>query len=282
MKLVVAVSGGIDSVVLLDILSKQTYELIVAHVDHGIRSDSIEDEKLVSRLAQAYGATYESIQLHLGPHTSEDTARQKRYEWLRGIQHKYCAGAIATAHHQDDVIETMIINLMRGTGWRGLCSLRQHDGLVRPLLSMSRADIIRYAIEQDLSWREDSTNEDMRYLRNFVRHRFVQRMGGDVREQWLELYRSQVALEEQISSQTREVAKTMRLADGYSRYQLIMCPTNVFHEIMAEIVGERIEQPIVQQLRHFVCTAKPAKRFLYSGHEFCVSRNKLFVTPSVI
>lgn len=268
--------------VMLDVLSKQGHEIIVAHVNHGIRTDSDEDEILVDRLAESYDATFESIRLHLGSHASEDTARQKRYEWLQLIQQKHQADAIATAHHQDDVIETIIINLLRGTGWRGLCSLREHDGLKRPLLNKSRAEIIRYAIDYDLSWREDSTNDDVRFLRNYVRYRFVQRMTAESRQHWLDLYRAQVVLAEQIRTLTHEATQHMKSRQGYSRYQLIMCPNEVFNEIMAEVVGERIEQSILLQLRHFICTAKPAKRFMYSRHIFTVSATELFVTLSVV
>jgi tRNA(Ile)-lysidine synthase len=78
---------------------------------------------LCNALQGEYGLPYESVRLHLGPTASEDIAREQRYAWLRDIQQKHGADAVATAHHQDDVIETMIINIIRGTGWRGLCSL---------------------------------------------------------------------------------------------------------------------------------------------------------------
>ncbi|HEX6258362.1 MAG TPA: tRNA lysidine(34) synthetase TilS, partial [Candidatus Saccharimonadales bacterium] len=121
---VVAVSGGVDSIVLLDMLAGQAgLELIVAHFDHGIRQDSTEDAEFVRAAAQRYSLPFELGQATLGPGASEEAARTARYSFLRSIAKKYQA-RIVTAHHADDVIETIAINVARGTGWRGLVSLR--------------------------------------------------------------------------------------------------------------------------------------------------------------
>jgi tRNA(Ile)-lysidine synthetase-like protein len=121
---VVAVSGGVDSVVLLDALSKlPNLELVVAHLDHGIREDSIEDRRFVASLAASYGLVFEYGEGRLGSGASEATAREARYNFLRGVKMKHDAKAIITAHHQDDLIETAILNMLRGTGRKGLTSL---------------------------------------------------------------------------------------------------------------------------------------------------------------
>ncbi len=106
---IVAVSGGIDSIVLLDVLVKSGAELVVAHVDHGIRADSHEDESFVHRLADKYGLPFVSTRLALGSRASEDLARRERYKWLETVRAQYSAKAIVTAHHQDDVLETIVI-----------------------------------------------------------------------------------------------------------------------------------------------------------------------------
>jgi tRNA(Ile)-lysidine synthase len=113
---IVAVSGGVDSVVLLHLLSKTDCKLVVAHFDHGIRHNSHDDAAFVKSLAASYGLAYEEEKANLGPSASEDTARKARYAFLRRVTNTYHAKAIATAHHQDDVIETSIINILRGTG----------------------------------------------------------------------------------------------------------------------------------------------------------------------
>lgn len=171
-KYVLAVSGGIDSVVLLDILSKvNDIDIVIAHLDHGIRVDSKLDQKLVKDLAKTYRFIYETKSINLGKNASEKLARDNRYEFLNSVLKNHQAIAIITAHHQDDLIETSIINLLRGTGRKGVSSLKSDDNLIRPLLSVSKNQIKQYATEHKLIWREDSTNSDLRYQRNLVRHK---------------------------------------------------------------------------------------------------------------
>jgi tRNA(Ile)-lysidine synthase len=114
-KYVVAVSGGVDSVVLLDHLAGHPeYELVVAHFDHGIRDDSREDEAFVRSLAEKYNVPFESKREDLGKQASEELARDRRYAFLRSVAGKHNA-QIITAHHADDAVETIAINLLRGT-----------------------------------------------------------------------------------------------------------------------------------------------------------------------
>ncbi len=187
-KYIVAVSGGVDSVVLLDMLVKQPgVELIVAHFDHGIRGDSSEDRKFVANLSQKYELPFEYAEGNLGASSSEDKARQARYEFLRRICKKYRADAIVTAHHQDDVIETMFINLLRGTKQKGLVSLANTEDIVRPLLNTAKTDIKAYAQKNNLQWREDSTNNDEKYLRNWVRNNVVTKLEHEQRQSLLNI-----------------------------------------------------------------------------------------------
>lgn len=177
-KYVVAVSGGVDSMVLLDMLRRQAaLELVVAHFDHGIREDSAEDRKLVQAVAEAHGLQFVYEEGKLGPGVSEAKAREARYRFLRKALKGTDSAAIITAHHQDDVLETAIINILRGTGRKGLTSLGNQTDLLRPLLRVPKRDLIAYAKDQGLKWREDSTNRDEAYLRNYVRQRILPRFG---------------------------------------------------------------------------------------------------------
>lgn len=181
-KYIVAVSGGVDSVVLLDKLTKHlqnnkpensiqyrqpTY--IVAHFDHGIRSDSKADALFVRELAEKYGLTFELGEGHLKPDVSEADAREARYNFLRSIMLKYDGEKIITAHHQDDLLETMILNILRGTGPRGLSPMSGYEDILRPLLNKRKSELIEYANAENLIWHEDSTNKSEKYLRNYVR-----------------------------------------------------------------------------------------------------------------
>lgn len=235
---VIAVSGGIDSVVLLDMLAGENSKFhppaggpystfVVAHFDHGMRTESNDDGQFVAGLAKKYGLAYETERQELGANASEALARQARYAFLRRVRDKYNAKQIMTAHHEDDVIETMIINIIRGTGWRGLCSLRNTAEIRRPLLGMSKAEIIEYAREHDLQWREDSTNRDDRYLRNAVRHHVMPRADRQV---WLGLYESQKKLAVAIDNE-------LALLSSDRRYDYIMWPQSVALEMMKHATG---------------------------------------------
>jgi tRNA(Ile)-lysidine synthetase-like protein len=169
-KYILAVSGGVDSVSLLNLLSKQPeIDLVVAHFDHGIRDNSAEDAEFVKSLAGRYNLPFELGHGKLGANASEALARQKRYEFLEKTRDKYGAQAIITAHHQDDVLETALINVLRGTGRKGLSSLKSSNKIVRPLLNLTKQELIDHAKKQKLSWREDPSNKEERYTRNKVR-----------------------------------------------------------------------------------------------------------------
>ncbi|MEK7152313.1 MAG: tRNA lysidine(34) synthetase TilS, partial [Patescibacteria group bacterium] len=178
------VSGGVDSMVLLDMLRQQPgLELTVAHFEHGIREDSDFDRMLVKKAAQRYGLPFVFERGNLGPHASEAQARDARYAFLRHVKEQTGAQAIITAHHQDDLIETAIINLLRGTGRRGLSSLRSTPELVRPLLDISKHALYGYAAKHpELVWRVDSTNQSDAYLRNYIRHHLTKRLGEASKE----------------------------------------------------------------------------------------------------
>lgn len=254
---IVAVSGGIDSIVLLDILHKHSNaKLIVAHIDHGIRGDGYEDRVLVQKHAARVSVHLELTELHLGSGCDEETARIARYAWLESVCSKHGADAIVTAHHQDDVLETIIINHIRGTGWRGLASLRSHETTMRPLIHMSKARIIAYAIHHKLDWREDATNEDVRYLRNAIRHLVVPRLSVDQRRELFRLYECQSELIGEIDSEIIKNMQYVRTENGLSRYWLTMVSESAAIEILQSFIATRLQKRHARQLLHFVKSAR--------------------------
>ena len=173
-KYVVAVSGGIDSVVLLDILAKKgEYELVVAHADHGVRGDSAADAAFVEELAASYKLNKVITKLNFSKKPSENVMRQARYDFLFKVMQEYNATGVVVAHHKDDVLETSILNVHRGTDRYGAAGGMNRKGIIRPLMHMTKKQIIEYAKTHDLSWREDSTNIDTTYTRNNIRHNVV-------------------------------------------------------------------------------------------------------------
>lgn len=191
-RVLVAVSGGVDSVVLLDILHRLSgergIELIVAHLDHGMRGeDSREDARFVAESAERKGlhVICERIDLRVCSARErrglEETGRLLRRRFLLRTADKVGATGIALGHTQNDRAETFLFNLIRGTGPTGLVGMRPvtpqpalgcREGVpvVRPLLEVSREEIVAYACLRDLPWREDRTNQDIAFSRNRIRH----------------------------------------------------------------------------------------------------------------
>ena len=214
MKYIVAVSGGIDSVVLLDMLAKKSkHELIVAHFDHGIREDSEADSRFVAQLAKKYNLEFVTKREELGSGASEELARTRRYEFLRNVAKEH-NGAIVTAHHGDDVVETIAINIIRAAGWRGLAVLDSHD-IHRPLLYCIKQDLYDYALHHRLEWVEDSTNATDDYLRNRVRRAVGETLSHQTKQAVCELWRAQLTLKREIEA---ELQPFIQVQHTYSRY----------------------------------------------------------------
>jgi tRNA(Ile)-lysidine synthase len=187
---VVAVSGGPDSVALLDLLHELAGELklslVVAHADHGIQPDSRTVGLWVRRLAERFGLPFELGELNLGPRATETLARRARYAWLREVQERHGAASLVTAHHRDDQIETVVLRALRGSAPAGLAGIarRGRGGLVRPLLPFTRAELAEYVAMRGLPVHQDPANRDPKHLRSWVRGTLLplltERMGARV------------------------------------------------------------------------------------------------------
>lgn len=189
-RIVVAVSGGIDSVTLLDLLAAERnamqLSLAVAHCNHGLRGvESDCDEKFVADLAARYGCevlierTDTAGKARLEHKGIQETARALRYEFFTRVCSTLGFDAVATAHNADDNAETVILHMVRGTGLRGLAGIpmeREAGLFVRPLLFAGRDEIEEYAGEQHLSFRTDASNSTDHYTRNVIRHHILPRV----------------------------------------------------------------------------------------------------------
>lgn len=231
---VVAVSGGVDSIALLHMLQRQPgIRLTVAHLDHGIRDDSVQDRKLVQSAAQDYGLPFVYHEARLGGGASEAVARSARYDFLHTVQNSSGARAIVTAHHQDDVLETAIINLLRGTGRKGLTSLgRQHD-IERPLLDVPKEALIAYARDQGLQWREDSTNQNPDYLRNYIRQQILPRFDKAGRTRLQEIIENVQGINHEIDNLILNHLHLQPQAGQVDRTWFTQLPHAVAREVMA-------------------------------------------------
>ena len=176
-KLLVALSGGADSVALLRVLHTAGYQCEAAHCNFHLRGEeSNRDERFVRQLCQKYGIHLHTIDFNTTQYATEKhisiemAARELRYQWFEKIRKECQADVVAVAHHQDDSIETILLNLIRGTGITGLLGIRPRNGtIVRPLLCINREEIIRYLQNIGQDYVTDSTNLEDEYTRNKIR-----------------------------------------------------------------------------------------------------------------
>lgn len=290
---VVAVSGGVDSVALLHMLVNQflknyqlptsNSKLIMAHFDHGIREESGDDAQFVADLATKYGLSFELGRANLGPDASEETARDARYNFLRQCCIKYNATCVITAHHQDDLVETALINLIRGTSWRGLASLEFSSSafglnIIRPLLNISKKEILRYAEAHELQWVEDSSNQNLEYLRNYVRRTLIpsaQVKDPLFTEKLTALITNTQSLKATINQELQTIVAQCTLQQDPSsnelpRYSLIMWPDEVSREVIYLLLTQLdptwhpSKLQIIRAL-HFIKSGLPGKEIQISG-----------------
>lgn len=270
-KYVVAVSGGVDSMVLLDILAKQVTgdrlqvtDLVVAHFNHGIRPDSKEDEEFVRKMAKMYQLQFEVGYGKLGAKASEEQARAARYEFLNRIKRKYHADAIITAHHQDDLIETAILNIMRGTGRRGLTAITENRDILRPLLHLAKKDILAYAREHKLEWREDPTNVDERYLRNYIRRRIVPKLSESQHRQFLQKIQKLGVTNRIINQEIENLSQKLVKGKAIDRAGFIALPAEIASEVLMHFLRwnniRDFDKKTVERLTVAVKTAKTGSK----------------------
>jgi tRNA(Ile)-lysidine synthase len=180
-KLMLAVSGGLDSMVLLHLFQQLGYEIVVLHCNFQLRGmESFGDQQFVKEYTLQNSISFFFTQFDTEAFakdyklSTQVAARELRYSWFYEQLNTQKGDYILTAHHADDNLETFLINLSRGTGLEGLNGIpAQNDTIIRPLLPFTRQEIEEYAAENKLAWREDSSNASDKYLRNKIRHQLI-------------------------------------------------------------------------------------------------------------
>ena len=180
-KLLIAISGGVDSVVLTHLSHTLSFNISLAHCNFNLRgAESDRDEKFVKKLAADLNVKVFTERFETQKYANDNqlstqvAARNLRYNWFQKLIKKYDFDVLLTAHHADDNLETFIINLARGTGLEGLTGIPEiNQNTVRPLLIFSRDEIEQYAAENNIEWREDKSNASSKYVRNKIRHQIV-------------------------------------------------------------------------------------------------------------
>ena len=284
-KIFVAVSGGVDSVVLLDFLVRffrnkngQKWleeNLIVAHFEHGIRGkESQEDCEFVRRLAEKDRLKFEFEHGNLGENSSEEKARNARYIFLRKIAKRENA-IIFTAHHKNDLAETFALNLARGGGWRAVACFDSSD-IERPFLRFSKLEILKMAKQQGLIWREDSTNFSQKYTRNRIR-KTLNFSEKDL-ESIFEIWKRQIELRREIEKITQEILFEIGDGQKFEREFFRKNSDEVCYEVLREIMIRQSGRiPLSKQVWDFLHAIRTfkngSKTQILGGQEVIFSRN---------
>jgi tRNA(Ile)-lysidine synthase len=180
-KLLVATSGGLDSMVLVHLFQKLNFNFALAHCNFQLRNlESDEDQKFVTNYSKQHNIPFFTTKFYTKKYSetyklsTQVAARNLRYDWFNEILIQEKFDYIITAHHADDDVETFLIHISRGTGLEGLTGIPSQNGnIIRPMLPFSRKEIEIYASENQLQWREDSSNASDKYVRNKIRHHIV-------------------------------------------------------------------------------------------------------------
>lgn len=246
-KVVLGVSGGADSMALLDILHNAGYQLIIAHCNFHLRNkESMRDEKFVKSICEEKNLIYRAIDFDTIKHAAqysisiEMAARELRYRWFEELRQEFKAEAIAVGHHKDDSIETVLMNMVRGTGIKGLTGIEPRMGhIVRPFLCVTRAEVEEYMKESSLQYVDDSTNSESIYTRNIIRldvMPYLERINPSAKDS---IYRTMQNLskvegiyKEYIKESKKKVLKENELS--IEKLMKLIEPETVLYEILSE------------------------------------------------
>lgn len=289
-KAILAVSGGIDSMVMLDWFCHDVeninYDIIVAHFDHGTRESSKEDAEFVRKKCEIYKVDFASERANLGEHVSEEAARKSRYDFLHRLAKLHNAD-VYTAHHLNDLVESIAINLLRGTGWRGLAVFGANN-IHRPFLEneyapsefrdmvpMTKTKIYKYAAAKKITYREDPTNSSDVFLRNRLRHRMN---NFPEMTDFYKLWKKQQAIKSEIDILGESLLhinndvwerKWFRVLDDQSALELL--------RIAIERKGIRVTRPQVYNFLGAIRTYAPGKFFNLPGDHLVKIQRDIFI-----
>ena len=294
-RILLTVSGGVDSMVMLDLFVAAGYRVGVAHCNFQLRGEeSDEDEVLVETRAAGYGVPFYNKrfdtqhEMEITGDSVQIAARRLRYEWFRQLSDAHGYDAVAIAHHADDSIETFFINLMRGTGLKGLTGIHKVNGrIIRPLLFASRREILDYAVAHRIPYREDSSNRSTKYLRNKIRlgiipllrginPNFTELMGANISR----LTDAQLFIDRCIES-IHDQAVTPS-TDGIatidpSRIDPKLPLNYVIYELMS--AGYGFKGDVTDDLFEALRRNATGRRFYSKGYFACIDRGRIVVAP---
>lgn len=285
----VALSGGADSVALLCVLRELGYETVAAHCNFHLRGvESDEDAAFVEGLCRDLDVPLHRIDFDTVRYARERSisiemaARELRYEWFGQLRKELAVEYVAVAHHADDNAETMVLNLCRGTGISGLCGMpyKRNDGIVRPLLDATRDEIEAYLLDQKITYRTDSSNEDTRFRRNLVRHRIMpllKELNPSLQEALLRTRENLEGVAAFYSKATEDFHDSLRATSSISIREVkeTPAPFTLLYDLLHPCGFNR------DQIREVATSLDnpPGASFFSSSHRLLRERDRLTVLP---
>ncbi len=244
-KILVAVSGGIDSMVLAKLFAQAKFNFGIAHVNFSLRGEeSIADEVFVKKFAKILKVPYHSIVFDTKAFAEKEkistqmAARLLRYNWFEEIRQQGGYAYIATAHHLMDSAETVLINLTRGSGLAGFHGIPLKNGyVIRPLAFATQEQIYDLVVENRMAWREDSSNESTKYQRNFIRHEIVPKF-----QEMNPVFDQTLA---QTSARIRAVEDW--ISDEFNAWKLANCTTDTSNNQFVKLAELNSKEKVMQQ-----------------------------------
>lgn len=288
--ILVAVSGGVDSMVMLDLLIKGKYPASIAHCNFKLRGkDSDLDEEFVRDFAKMHGMPFFCKSFDTSRYARKKgisiqmAARELRYKWFEELRAQEGCDHIATGHNMNDNAETFFVNLLRGTGLAGLTGISAKTGyLVRPLLSFLREDIEVYAARNEIAYRTDRSNNETKYLRNYIRHHIITQFVSQRQDFISSLHGTMQKLDEvhSVYLEYIDILKRKILEHSHGRTLVRISSLKVLehpHVVLYEILrpfgfNEGMINDILDAMN-----GTPGKQFFTSTHKLTIDREFLML-----
>ncbi len=300
-EVLLAVSGGRDSVAMADLMARAGFRFAVAHCNFNLRpGDCDRDQAFVRSLADRLGATFHTVSFDTravaaaSGESIEEAARRLRYEWFAALCRDHGYPCVATAHHRDDSVETFFLNLFRGTGIAGLHGIRPAAaGVVRPMLCFSRAEIDRYVADRGLQYVEDSTNLELDARRNRIRHQLMPLLrqlypsvDATMEANIARLSDVEAVYRAHIAELRERLAETLTLRLPVAGLQLTTFPLSELAALSprATLVYELLapygfSPSVASDVEAALDAPRTGSRFLSPTHEAVIDRDRLLVAP---